>query len=106
MGVRAESAVFHINCEGCEYEVIESLGQDRLSTVSAIQISTHMVQASGRAMGAFPSFKTSVEESIFRYCKMHETLAKTHVLLYGAPWRHELWVRTRHAASKPSSSIA
>jgi FkbM family methyltransferase len=78
--------LLHVNCEGCEFELFDGLG-DALRRVGHIQIGTHLVPP--------PQFSgdpgEQVQYSINRYCKMHERLSRTHRLVKGVPWVWERW---------------
>ena len=58
--------ILHLNCEGCEYEVLEAIVNQKLLRIfSVIQVSFHY----------FPS----VSNAFSRYCKLFEYLSKYFV---------------------------
>ena len=90
--------LLQINCEGCEYEVLERLlswpassAQSPLAAVRAIEVQFHL------AIG--PQSETS------RYCRIEERLRERgYSLDYRFPFTWERWSRRRHAAGPASSS--
>ena len=71
--------LLQINCEGCEWEVLESLLNDKQTHIfQHIQIQFH------------PSADW-VEDQLVRYAAIQDRLTKTHELLYDQPWIWQLW---------------
>jgi FkbM family methyltransferase len=69
----------HMNCEGCEYEVVDSLFRSKsLSSFHLIQIATHHLSWVG--------------DPVERYCRMQQQLFRTHRQLWAQPWAWERWI--------------
>lgn len=69
----------HMNCEGCEFEVLESWIQNRkIDSLGVIQFGSHRVDW--------------INESVYRYCTIQTELSRTHTKVYGEPWAWERWV--------------
>lgn len=84
--------LLHVNCEGCEYDVITSLSESGvLENTSHVQIATHLLGLTEPAANLQEAFSHTVQLSSKSYCKMHETLAKTHERIWGLPWVWERW---------------
>lgn len=84
--------LLHVNCEGCEYEVVDGLWDiSYLKHVSQIQIATHLLESPAETLEA--TFERSLELSVSRYCQMHRALAATHDRIWGLPWVWERWTR-------------
>lgn len=87
-----ETDLFHINCEGCEYEVVDGLRDTSyLKHISQVQIATHLLESPAHTLEA--TFERSLELSVSRYCQMHRALAETHFRVWGLPWVWERWTR-------------
>jgi FkbM family methyltransferase len=70
-----------INCEGCEFEVLETiLTSNLINYFRHIQYATH-------------STLESVADPVERYCKIQEKLARTHRLAYQFRFVWETWQR-------------
>lgn len=92
--------LLHINCEGCEYEVFQSLyATGQLSMVDQIQIATHLLQRPANSV--YEAMGASLEASIAGYCKMHSALAQTHERSWGLPWVWERWIPRRPDSPRP-----
>ena len=71
--------LLQINCEGCEWEVLESVLDDKRSHIfQHIQVQFH------------PSADW-VEDRLDRYAAIQDRLTETHELLYDHPWIWQLW---------------
>lgn len=71
--------LLQINCEGCEWELLESLLDDeQIHIFHHIQVQFH------------PSADW-VEDQLVRYAAIQDRLTKTHELLYDQPWIWQLW---------------
>lgn len=70
----------YLNCEGCEYEVLERLIETgQINAFRVIHIATHAV---------------NVSSLISRICTIREFLLTNHFeYLYGFPFAHERWAR-------------
>jgi FkbM family methyltransferase len=80
--------IFHLNCEGCEYEVLESLIKaDMLQYFKNVQLSAHFMEKD----------TVKVKESMARMCKIRETLSRTHhnTYLYLTPNGNSNWENWR-----------
>ncbi|VDI41429.1 Hypothetical predicted protein [Mytilus galloprovincialis] len=70
-----------INCEGCEFEVIEELQKTNiLNYIKNIQFATH-------------STLKYLKEPKYRYCRIQELLSRTHMLSYQYKFIWESWKR-------------
>ncbi|CAF4443035.1 unnamed protein product [Rotaria sp. Silwood2] len=79
--VTGELNLLHLNCEGCEYDVIERLIQTNLiKYIRIIQFGSH------RPLAIRPSVNK-------RYCCLQQMLSTTHHLQFGVPWAWERWLR-------------
>ena len=71
--------LLQINCEGCEWEVLESVIDDKQTHIfQHIQVQFH------------PSADW-VEDRLDRYATIQDRLTETHELLYDHPWIWQLW---------------
>lgn len=69
----------HMNCEGCEYDVIDSWIQTgAIHRISVLQFGSHNVDW-------VPSVK-------HRYCRLHLSLLGTHDVDFSEPWCWERWL--------------
>ena len=73
--------LFHANCEGCEWEMMENILDPGIhEKMKVIQIGTH--------------FFSQVENLTSRFCKIRERLNQTHHMVsWGQPFVWERWVR-------------
>ncbi|CAF3276817.1 unnamed protein product [Rotaria sp. Silwood2] len=79
--ITGELNLLHVNCEGCEYDVIERLIKTNLiKYIRIIQFGSHRPSA----------IRSSVNQ---RYCCLQQMLLKTHHLQFGIPWAWERWLR-------------
>lgn len=70
-----------INCEGCEYAVLESiLGTSLVNNFKHIQFATHTKLA-------------NLVDPVTRYCEIQELLLRTHRLSYSYKFNWETWTR-------------
>lgn len=70
--------LLHVNCEGCEWEMLENIIKENLHhQIRIIQFSSHF----------FPQ----VEGITSRYCKIQEKLRESHEMVYGQSWGWERW---------------
>jgi hypothetical protein len=77
--VDGELTLLHMNCEGCEYEVLERLIDTRfIKYIHYLQFGTH------RPI----SIQSTIAE---RYCALQKKLSKTHKRDFGIPWGWERW---------------
>jgi len=81
-GLDTEISLMHMNCEGCEWELLEDLLEDPelVKKVKCLQISAHY----------FPEWVANQNK---RYCKIREQLRLTHKLAWGVPYAWERWDR-------------
>ncbi|CAE7566974.1 CPK2 [Symbiodinium sp. KB8] len=71
--------LLHVNCEGCEYDVVQGLSQTgQLFRVGQIQLATHLLEYTGPASDFQEALSLSLQISVKRYCEMHQTLSLTH----------------------------
>jgi len=86
--------LLHVNCEGCEYDVVQGLGDTgHLARISQVQLATHLVDYEGPSAGFHEAMSLSLQVSVKRYCEMHRTLSYTHERAWGLPWVWERWTR-------------
>ena len=72
--------LLHVNCEGCEYEMLESIIKSGLHwKIKIIQFGTHF----------FPEVPRLTE----RYCAIRSELSKSHRMVYGTAFAWERWDR-------------
>ncbi len=77
--IDGELTLLHMNCEGCEYEVLERLiDTDLIKHVRYLQFETHRPK----------SIQSTIAE---RYCSLQERLNNTHNREFGIPWAWERW---------------
>ncbi|OWF40880.1 uncharacterized protein LOC110463239 [Mizuhopecten yessoensis] len=70
-----------INCEGCEYDVLESiLATSLINSFKHIQFATHTKLA-------------SLVDPVNRYCRIQELLKRTHRISYSYKFNWETWTR-------------
>ena len=85
LGNRNDINLLHLNCEGCEFEVMESLIEHKmLGNFPSIKMDTH-----------YADFleDTINPELIDRYCRIQYQLSKRFVLVAGTPFLRERWDR-------------
>ncbi|CAF1068600.1 unnamed protein product [Rotaria sordida] len=79
--VTGELNLLHVNCEGCEYDVIERLIKKNLiKYIRIIQFGSHRPSA----------IRSSISQI---YCCLQQMLSTTHHLQFGIPWAWERWLR-------------
>lgn len=78
--INGQLTVLHVNCEGCEYDVLE-----RLVDANLIKYIRYVQFGSHRPL----SIQSTIAE---RYCSLQKKLSKTHRMDYGLPWAWERWV--------------
>ena len=72
--------LLHINCEGCEWEMIpDAIQNGFISAIPIIQIGWHNYGQVG------------LGQRVKQYCNIREQLFKTHELVYGVPFAWERW---------------
>merc|ERR1719193_2586138 len=81
-----DRTLLHVNCEGCEYNVIPLMP---LENITYVQIGTHM-GTMGKMEAVTPE---AIQGSITQYCALHLKLFETHRLVFGLPWVWERWER-------------
>lgn len=86
--------LLHVNCEGCEYDVIAGLRAARLlSRVNQVQLATHLLEHLEPGATFHENVEFSMQVSVKRYCEMHRHLSETHERVFGLPWVWERWAR-------------
>ncbi|CAJ1336519.1 unnamed protein product [Effrenium voratum] len=89
-----EVELLHVNCEGCEYDVVQGLAQaQQLPRIAQIQVATHLLEFRGPSSDFQEAVALSLQVSTQRYCEMHRLLARTHRRVWGLPWVWERWTR-------------
>merc|ERR1712232_1298763 len=97
-GRGSEVELLHVNCEGCEYDVIESLKETgRLASMAQVQIATHLLESPATTF--HETLHLSMQLSVHRYCEMHKALSETHERAWGLPWVWERWTRKEFSRS-------
>ena len=85
LGNRNDITLLHLNCEGCEFEVMESLIEHKmLGNFPSIKLDTHYADYSEDANNP---------ELIDRYCRIQYQLSKRFQLIAGVPFQRERWDR-------------
>ena len=80
----ATVALLHMNCEGCEWEVLEALVDSGVAArFDTIQVGFHL----------FPSIAVGIKE---RYCRLATALSRTHDLVFRSFFAWERWQRKAH----------
>ncbi|CAK9068721.1 unnamed protein product [Durusdinium trenchii] len=86
--------LLHVNCEGCEYDVVQGLGDTgQLARISQVQLATHLMDYEGPSADFHEAVSLSLQVSVKRYCAMHRTLSQTHERAWGLPWVWERWTK-------------
>jgi len=94
VGVPPSIELLHVNCEGCEYDVVEGLrNSGLLARVEQVQIATHLLDHTGPTATFQEAVELALQVSVHRYCEMHRLLSETHVRVFGLPWVWERWSR-------------
>jgi len=88
--------LLHMNCEGCEYEVIPALADAGLLTqVDVIHLSLHAVLTDAETVTCSPMDGSCGMEALMlalvRYCDLGKVLERTHRRVFGVPMRAERW---------------
>ena len=92
----------HMNCEGCEFETINSwIDSGAISKIAVLQFQSHKVDWVG--------------DSVSKYCSLRLRLSETHDVVWEQPWCWERWIlksqRWQHVSfddtttSSPNSDI-
>ena len=72
--------LLHVNCEGCEYEMLENLIKSGLHwKIKIIQFGTH--------------FFSEIPNLTERYCAIRSELTQSHKMVYGTAFAWERWDR-------------
>ena len=72
--------LLHVNCEGCEYEMLENIIKSGLHwRIKIIQFGTH--------------FFTGIPRLTERFCAIRSELKKSHWMVYGVAFGWERWDR-------------
>lgn len=86
--------LLHVNCEGCEYDVVDSLRHiGLLARIKHVQLATHLLDPPAASSTFHDAVDLSLQVSISRYCAMHRALSQTHSRSWGLPWVWERWTR-------------
>jgi len=79
-GTGGKIDLLHVNCEGCEWEMLENLIEDDIhKNIRMVQFSSHYFR--------------QVKDITSRYCNIKSELRKTHTMVYGQSWGWERWDR-------------
>eukprot|EP00586_Coscinodiscus_wailesii_P010232 CAMPEP_0172497958 /NCGR_PEP_ID=MMETSP1066-20121228/107532_1 /TAXON_ID=671091 /ORGANISM="Coscinodiscus wailesii, Strain CCMP2513" /LENGTH=219 /DNA_ID=CAMNT_0013271011 /DNA_START=603 /DNA_END=1262 /DNA_ORIENTATION=+ len=72
--------LFHVNCEGCEWDMLSNLLRLKsFRKIPIIQFGTH-------------NYGKTVGERAWELCRIREKLAESHVMVYGIAFGWERWV--------------
>merc|ERR1719330_1116673 len=83
-GSGAGVELLHVNCEGCEYDVVDGLRRAALlPQVEQVQIATHLLDAVDPSLSFQEALEVVLQLSVRRYCEMHEILSETHSRVWG-----------------------
>jgi hypothetical protein len=86
--IMGELSLLHVNCEGCEYDVI-----DRLLSIGLISHVRHLQFGSHRP--------THMQSTVVkRYCSLQASLNESHCQIFGVPWGWERWTNPKLAILK------
>jgi len=108
-------ALMHLNCEGCEYDVIPALARaGLLSRIEVVYVQTHLVLSKaevdqqvskGRCNPTTGSCALDASSpGLERYCSLMEVLGDTHRRVWGLPFNaHQLWERREKKKKTPYS---
>ena len=70
--------LFHVNCEGCEWEMMENIISNGLhKKMKMIQFGSH--------------YFSPISDISYRYCKIRDQLQETHSFKFGIPFAWERW---------------
>lgn len=84
--IRGELTLLHMDCEGCEYDVLERLTQTGLiQYIRYIQFGSHRP-------------KEMLSLITDRYCFLQETLKQYHNCVFGIPWGWERWNNRKYSS--------
>ncbi|CAF1163046.1 unnamed protein product [Adineta steineri] len=79
--INGELNLLHMNCEGCEYDVIERLYETNLiKYIRIIQFASHRLNSLRQIIN-------------HKYCCLQQSLTNTHKLIFSIPWAWERWIR-------------
>lgn len=79
---RSEIDILHLNCEGCEWELLLRIAERKLFSIfSVIQVSFHNYGATG------------IGDLLPKYCVIRSELSLTHYPVAVIPFGWERWVR-------------
>merc|ERR1712129_68300 len=79
--------LLHVNCEGCEYDVVEGLHSSGLLVrAEQVQIATHLLDRVPPTANFQEAVEMVMQLSVKRYCEMHLLLSESHVRVWGLPW--------------------
>ena len=82
-------SLLHMNCEGCEFDVLESLIEhDMLKNIPNLIIHTHYADY----------LQDEIDYGLIdRFCRIQYELSKLHKRIYGHPFLQERWDRDDNA---------
>ena len=81
-GGSGELDLLHVNCEGCEYEMLENIIQSGLHRrIKVIQFGSH--------------FFSEIPRLTERFCAIRSELKMSHRMVYGLAFGWERWDRKR-----------
>lgn len=70
--------IMQMNCEGCEFDVLEDLiDTGTIAHIETLLIATHRMP--------------NIADPVKRYCRLRQSLAKTHRFVWGDVWIFERW---------------
>ena len=86
--------LLHVNCEGCEYDVVQGLGDTgHLARISQVQLATHLVDYEGPSAGFHEAMSLSLQVSVKRCLALQWLFMKSFSVIFYKLWPPVVWVR-------------
>jgi hypothetical protein len=83
-----EIKLLHMNCEGCEWEFFKKwIDTGILENVDIVQYSLHYLP-----------LNQDIAVIKEKYCELHESLDKTHILEFGIPFGWQRWIKNKNSS--------
>ena len=86
--------LLHVNCEGCEWEMLDNIINNNLLPSIRLNSLTHYSTNTSiefRIVQIGTHYFPEVEDITSRYCNIKKHLKKTHIMVYGQSWGWERW---------------
>jgi FkbM family methyltransferase len=90
--------LLHVNCEGCEYELLLSLVEQphRLTADGTVRSGTSFADQFGTIQFGTHNYPADgVKTIVPQYCAIRHALARTHWMQWGTPFVWERWLHRR-----------